>query len=111
MTFHARSDYGLRFTIAGETIIQWDGEQTEESGTVELEEGRHYPIELTYIHNRGERKFMDVTWSWAGRQRTEIARSHLLHSPAQVRACKQQVPREFLPGHHSIGFRVVLGAL
>ena len=107
VTFHVASDFGVKLFIGSHKVIDWEGLDTEASGTFTMEKGAVYPISIQYVHSKGERSFIDVTWSWAGREEVSVPTSHLRHSPAQARKMRGIVPRIYLPGHHSIGFRVV----
>jgi formylglycine-generating enzyme required for sulfatase activity len=109
VTFHVGSDHAAHLTVDGKTIVEWEGDQAERSGSIALEKGIKYPIGVSYVHNRGDQKFLKVEWSWEGKERTPIPRDSLWHSEAQHEMQKNKGPKEILPGHHGIGFRVVQG--
>jgi hypothetical protein len=111
ISFYVASDYAVSLTIDGKTIVEWEGEQAEKDGSIALQKGRRYPIRVSYVHNRGQKKFLKVEWSWEGQERTGMPRDSLWHSEAQREQQRRKGPREILPGHHSIGFRVVQGPM
>jgi hypothetical protein len=101
------SDYGIKMMISGKTVVSWEGSDTRKSGTIRMEKGKVYPISINYIHNDGENCFIDVKWSWKGKELHAIPASNLKHSQSQAEVFSQEVPQLFQPGHHSIGFRIV----
>jgi hypothetical protein len=111
LTILVASDYGVTVTLQEKKIVSWLGEETEKAGEVYLESGKLYPVRITYVHNKGEGSYLRAFWSWKGRNKCLIPRSALFHSAEQHHRMKEQVPRTFLPGHHSIGFRVVQAPL
>jgi formylglycine-generating enzyme required for sulfatase activity len=111
ITFYMASDYGASLAVDDKAVVEWEAEETERSGSIVLEKGKKYPIGISYIHSRGERKFLKVEWSWQGHERTGIPRDSLWHSEAQHEAQKAKAPKEIEPGHHNIGFRIVQGPM
>jgi formylglycine-generating enzyme required for sulfatase activity len=111
VTLHVSTDHGATVEVGGETVIDVRGSQTVGSGRVEMVEGKRYPIRVTYVHDHGDKSTLDLQWSWKQQERTAIPRASLLYSPEQRRQMRQLPPREFQPGHHSIGFRIVQAEL
>jgi formylglycine-generating enzyme required for sulfatase activity len=107
ITFIAASDYSLNVEIGGQTILSWEGLDTEKTGCIQMKRGSLYPVRIRYTHNQGENCFVDLRWKWKGQKPVVITEENLYHSSAQFQSYKKQVPRQYQPGHHSIGFRVV----
>ena len=79
-TFHTLSDDGVRLWVDGILIIdQWiDQKPTEHSGTIELEAGRWYTIQLDYYENQ---YYATIKLYWSSRrQQKEIVPSSQLYS-------------------------------
>jgi hypothetical protein len=111
VTFHAACDQGMRLLLGGVPVIDWQGGEAKRSGTAVLEEGALVPIDITYFHERGEKVYLRLEWSWSGQPSIAVPREALSYSPAQRKAMADLAPRQYLPGHHSIGFRIVQAAL
>ncbi len=111
ITFHVASDYSVVLSIDNQNVVDWEGAESEKSGKIVLEKDIHYPIRIRYIHNRGERSYLNINWSWQGQEKAAIPKANLLHSRVQQKKMTRIVPRTYLPGHHSIGFRIVQGDL
>ncbi len=111
VTFDASADRAVTLLIDGKTVLAWEGGEAQKSGTIQLVEGRNYPIEIVYAHDHGEKTYLSLHWSWCGQPTAAIPREALSYSPAQRQQAVAQAPRQYLPGHHSIGFRVVQGPL
>jgi hypothetical protein len=111
VTFHAASDRGMKLLLGGLPVIEWEGGEAKKSGTAVLEEGALVPLEVQYFHERGDKAYLRLEWSWAGRPSAAIPREALSYSPAQRKAMAGVAPRHYLPGHHSIGFRIVQAPL
>jgi hypothetical protein len=105
--FEVASDYGIKMMISGKTVVSWEGSDARKSGSIRMEKGKIYPISVKYIHNAGENCFIDVKWSWQGKELHAIPASYLKHSQSQADVFRQEIPQLFQPGHHSIGFRIV----
>jgi len=111
VTFDASSDRAVTLLIDGKTVLAWEGGEAQKAGTIPLIKGKKYPIEIVYAHDHGEKTYLNLQWSWAGQPTTAIASEALSYSPAQRQQAVAQAPRQYLPGHHSIGFRVVQAPL
>jgi PA14 domain len=107
VTFHAATDHGMKLIVNGESVVDWKGAEDEKSNTVQMVEGKSYPVRVVYIHDHGEKSYLVVRWSWAGQKKSPIPRDSLRYSPAQHEQMKRIAPKDYLPGHHSIGFRIV----
>jgi hypothetical protein len=85
-TFHVLSDDGVRLWVDGILIIdKWiDQPQTEHSGTLELEAGRWYTIQLEY-YEKEIGATIKLYWS-SRRQRKEIIPKSQLYSLRDERA-------------------------
>jgi hypothetical protein len=90
-TFHTLSDDGVRLWVDGILIIdKWvDQGQTEHSGTIELEAGRWYAIQLEYFENEGGAT-IKLSWS-SRRQQKEII------PPGQLYSLRDEFARFALP--------------
>ena len=77
-TFHVLSDDGMRLWVDGVLIIdQWiDQYPTEYSGTMELEAGRWYAIQLEYFENAGGAT-IKLFWSSRSQSKEIIPQSQL----------------------------------
>jgi hypothetical protein len=111
VTFSGRTDYGMELRMEDRVVIAFEGSTEEHQGSISMKEGKAYPIVVEYTHDRSEASFLEVEWSWEGQERESIPRTALFHSPEQRRQLKKQLPVEFQPGHHSIGFRIVQAPL
>jgi len=111
ITFHVACDYSVRLTVDHETIVEWQAEDTEKSGSVVLEKGKKYPIQLSYVHDSGPKIYLKVQWSWPGQPPTAVPTESLRYSESQHQEQKTKMLRALPPGHHGIGFRVVQGEL
>jgi len=111
VTFHAASDRAVKLLVDSKIVLEWKGGESQKTGTVELRQGKKYPFEIVYAHDHGEKTYLDLSWSWDGQIRKAIPREALSYSPAQRQQALAEAPRQYLPGHHSIGFRVVQAPL
>jgi len=111
ITFHAASDRAVTLLVGGQKVIAWEGGEAQKSGTIELVEGKRYSVEIVYTHDHGAKTYLTLQWSWEGQSTTAIPREALSYSPAQRQQAVDEAPRQYLPGHHSIGLRVVQGPL
>ncbi len=80
-TFETRSDDGVRLRIDGQTVIDaWNDHAPRlDSGTIQLEAGRRYAIELDYYENRGL-AVAELYWSSASQPREIVPQSALYTS-------------------------------
>ena len=51
--------------------------------TLNLEQGKFYPLEISYDHQGGEGGFVKLQWSWNGKAEQVIPASYLFHSQFQ----------------------------
>jgi hypothetical protein len=107
VTFEVESDYAVTLRVAGETAVEWEGREAAQSGSVSMEQGKKVPLEITYVHNLGESSYLRILWSWEGQNKTIVPKTNLFHSSRQQEKYEDEAPDTFLPGHHSIGFRIV----
>jgi len=66
VTFHAASEHGMTVFIDGKSVVEWTGSEAKRSGTLPMKKGRSYPIQVTYIHDHGNKSYLNLQWSWAG---------------------------------------------
>lgn len=80
-TFTTRSDDGVRLLIEGETIVDnWTNHgPTDDSGTITLEAGKRYDINLDYYENTGGATIR-LSWQPPGQSRTVVPSTSLFHS-------------------------------
>lgn len=80
-TFTTRSDDGVRLLIEGETVIDnWtDHAPTNDSGTITLEAGKRYDINLDYYENGGG-AVIQLYWQPPGQTQTIIPSDNLFYS-------------------------------
>ena len=84
VAFHVQTDMAAALEIGGKEIVRAREPGREESGKVEMERGRAYPITLTYFHEgKPESAYLRVHWSWPGQEKTTIAPANLHHTPQQ----------------------------
>jgi mono/diheme cytochrome c family protein len=92
-TFYLDSDDGSRLTVAGFEVVDHDGihgEGAEESGSVELKQGR-VPIRLDYFQ-AGHGLGLSVAWSGPGFSHRSLSASNADDSPKKPRSL---TPAEF----------------
>ena len=80
-TFYTTSDDGVRLRINGQLVIdQWnDHSPTEHSGTITLQAGQQYDIQLEYYENGGF-AVMKLEWQSASQAREIVPLSQLFPS-------------------------------
>jgi hypothetical protein len=108
ITFHAQADNGLKLKIGDQIVIDGWGLDKAREGTVKMELGKKYPLEVEYFKDRGE-SFLRIYWSWQGQPRSDIPSDALEHNRQdhdlmettfyKAVAAKVRAP--------SIGFRIV----
>jgi len=107
----AAADYSVTLDIGGENLLSWDGGENSVSAEMAMIKDKTYPIRITYVHNRGEKSYLKVYWQWEGKAEQVIDQKYIVHSVAQLKSRQEEVPHTYLPGHHSIGFRIAGGKL
>src|SRR5262245_35352463 len=107
VTFYTASEHGMSVFIDDQSIVEWTGREAKRSGGLPMKRCKSYPIQVTYIHDHGDKSYLNLQWSWAGHSKTSIPRENLHYSQFQRARMKEIPPKEFAPGHHSIGFRIV----
>jgi len=108
INFHAEADNGIRIKIADQTVVDGWGLDKARTGSIEMEVGKKYPIEVSYFKDRGD-SYMRVYWSWEGQHKIDIPSDALEHNRQDhdlmettfyaAVAAKVRTP--------SIGFRIV----
>ena len=80
-TFTTRSDDGVRLLIEGETVVDnWtDHGPTNDSGTITLEAGKRYDINLDFYENGGGAE-IGLRWQPPGQSQTIVPASNLFYS-------------------------------
>lgn len=86
-TFTTTADDGVRLFVEGKQVIDnWnDRAPTDDSGTITLEAGKRYDIQLDYYENGGG-AVSRLQWSYPGQARQVIPASSLLYSGATSHA-------------------------
>jgi len=79
VTFSAEVDNGLKLEINKKVVIDGWGRRKARSGKISMEEGKKYPIVLSYFQD-GDPSFLRLYWSWAGRPKTLVDGSALRHA-------------------------------
>ena len=77
--FHAEADNGIRLAIADQLIIDGWGLDKSREGSIEMELGKKYPIEVSYFKDRGD-SYMRVYWSWEAQSKIDIPADALEHN-------------------------------
>lgn len=80
ITIEADTDDRLRLKIGDKWVI--DG--LDSKGTFQGKKGQLLPVWLEYCHS-GDRAFIRLYWSWAGKGRELVPASGFLHSESDVR--------------------------
>ena len=88
-------------------VVEWSGQGAVKTGSIKLEKGSKVPLGITYVHNLGESSYLKISWSWEGQEKTVVPKTNLFHSSRQRQKYEDEAPDTYLPGHHSIGFRIV----
>ena len=80
-TFTTTSDDGVRLFVDGKPVIDnWgDHAPTDDSGTVALEAGRRYDIQLDFYENGGG-AVARLQWSYPGQARQVVPSANLFHA-------------------------------
>jgi hypothetical protein len=87
ITFHIETDKGLDLRVDGKTVLKIDAGERQKSGSIIMEKGRLYPIELSLYNTKGFNAYQKVTWSWDRQETTPVPRENLWHSVEQEHAC------------------------
>ena len=99
VTFSAEVDDHLRLEIGGKTVMEGS---SEPEGSIDLEQGKSYPVQLSFSQGGGG--YLTLYWSWDDQGRTIIPASAFSHSAGDI-AATRLAPQPV--GAHPIGFRVV----
>ncbi len=80
-TFYTTADDGVRLKVNGQVIIDaLDGYSGDQAGTITLEAGKKYDIELAYVEAAGDAS-AKLGWSSVSQQRQIIPKSQLFSGP------------------------------
>lgn len=94
---HAEADDDLELLVEGRLVLRGNG-----SATVEMVQGRWYPIQINYSNNQ-DPAYLRLNWAWKGTPPHPIPSTALLHTPKQARLVKELLlgpepkPEEFQP--------------
>jgi len=90
--FEAEVDNGLRMKIDSRLVLDaWKGGEGV-SGTILMEKGKKYPVELTYYQDGGE-SILKLYWTWPGHPRSKIPDNALWHDRRQGRLAEQSLEK------------------
>jgi antitoxin component YwqK of YwqJK toxin-antitoxin module len=79
INFHAEADNGIKIKIGDQIVIDGWGLKKSRDGTIKMELGKKYPIEVSYFKDRGD-SYMRVYWSWRGQSKIDIPADALEHN-------------------------------
>ena len=86
ITFHAETDKSIDLKVAGKMILGIDPGEKRKSGSVLMEKGRLYPIEVSFYNARGFDAYLKLTWSWDRQEEMPVPPKNLSHSVEQEHA-------------------------
>ncbi|MCK4749675.1 MAG: hypothetical protein KAT15_21620, partial [Bacteroidales bacterium] len=72
VTFYGECERELIMNFDGKEIIHMEERGASSSAKVQLKKGKQYPVNVMYFQNEGGAPIMRITWSWEGRERTEV---------------------------------------
>ena len=92
-TFYTVADDGVRLRVNGQTLVNdWNtGSAREESGTIALEAGRPYSIEVEYLEHVYWAS-ISLSWSSASQPQQVVPRSQLFSTAASTTARPHSAP-------------------
>ena len=113
-TFFTTTDDGARLTVNGQVLIDQlvDQAATERSGTITLEAGQKYDIELRYFDN-GQDALADLSWSSATQLKEIIPQSQLFvtdYNPGTILMASEPIAVQEDVGTVSVRFERVGGS-
>ena len=79
LTFRAETASDVRLQLAGGIVINSWGGATERSGSLEVVQGRRYPLLLEFAH-RGPSARLRLLWSWPGRREEIVPAAAFSHT-------------------------------
>ena len=106
VNFKVYSDKGAILEIDTLTLVNWNGKADERSGNMEMEEGKSYPITVSYFHEDGPESVLQIYWSWEGQDFHPVSGNNLQHTWRQELEGKG-ITDAALGLFKPIGFRVV----
>jgi hypothetical protein len=94
VAFHLKSNHPSKLFIDGKLMVENPGgEFKEETGKVELEEGKETPIRLTYSKVEGEGDdVLALSWSWKGQDKRIVPAEAVRHSPSRFQEIEEAHP-------------------
>lgn len=84
--FHVETNKSVDLRVNGRTILEIDPGETRKSGSVLMEKGRLYPIEVSFYNARGFDAYLKLTWSWDRQVPVSVPPENLSHSLEQEHA-------------------------
>jgi len=80
VTFIVKTNRHLILKINGNTIAEASGENSKGEGSIKMNKGRIYPLELIYMHQGRGLSFQEIKWKWDNQELASIPKKYFTHS-------------------------------
>ena len=80
ITFMVKTNRHLILKINGNIIAEASGENSQGEGSINMNKGEKYPVELIYMHKGKGLSFQEIKWKWGKQEPSSIPTTFFTHS-------------------------------